>query len=156
MKRLSAEIVDFFHTQGCVLVSTIDKQGFPHNSCKGVVKIEPSGLVYLLDVYNGKTYENIIRAPFVSLSAFDEHRFIGYCLKGKAKIAPQENLSKEIIESWDNKITSRLTQRLLKNLRDEKGHSSHPEAKLPRPKYLIIVEVSEIVDLAPYHLRKEG
>ncbi len=156
MKKLPTEIVDFFHTQGCVLLSTIDKEGFPHSSCKGVVKIDPAGRVYLLDVYNGKTYENIIRAPQVSLSAFDEHKFIGYCLKGKARITLQKALSKEIIESWDNKITSRLTQRLLKNLHDEKGHVSHPEAKLPRPKYLIIVEVNEIIDLAPYHLRKEG
>ncbi|MFA5004871.1 MAG: pyridoxamine 5'-phosphate oxidase family protein [Candidatus Omnitrophota bacterium] len=156
MKRLSAEIVDFFHAQGCVLVSTVDKQGFPHSSCKGIVKIEPSGKVYLLDVYNGNTYENILRQARISLSAFDEHKFIGYCLKGKAVITAQEKLSKDILEAWDSRITSRLTQRLIKNLREEKGHISHPEAQLPRPKYLITVEVSEIIDLAPYHLRKGG
>jgi len=131
--NLSTDIIDFFHSQGCLLICSIDENGFPHSSCKGLVKIDTAGLVYLLDVYQGKTYANITRSPQVSVSAFDEHRFIGYCLKGKAEISARENLSQEIIDAWDNKITSRLTQRLIKNLQQEKGSLWHPEAKLPRP-----------------------
>ena len=153
MKKIDPEIVDFLHAQGCVLVSTIDENGFPHNSCKGVVKIDPRGEVYLLDVYHGQTQANIRSRIKVSISAFDEHKFLGYCLKGKARILSEEKLIPELVKAWEDRLTTRLTQRLLKNLREEKVQVSHPEAKLPAPKYLIIVEIEEIVDLSPEHLK---
>jgi general stress protein 26 len=156
MKILSAEIINFLDTQSFVLVSTIDKNGFPHNSCKGIVKIDPLGQIYLLDVYHGRTAENIKHNHQISISAVDEHKFIGYCLKGKARVMLNDFLSQEIVKSWEDRITSRLSKRLLRNMREEKGHQHHPEASLPNPKYLILVEVEEIVDLVPSNLRKEG
>jgi general stress protein 26 len=153
MKRLSADIAHFFKTQGCVIVSTIDNNGFTHTSCKGLVKIEEQGRVYLLDLYMGRTYENLKRDPHLSITAVDEHKFIGYCLKGEARLIHKHELAPEIIKAWEEKITSRLTKRLIKNLREEKGHPAHPEALLPNPEYLIVVEVEEIVDLTPHHLK---
>ncbi len=152
MKRLTDDIARFFQDQGCVIVSSIDKNGFPHNSCKGIVKIEPSGRVYLLDVYRAKTYENLKRNPHISITAIDEHKFTGYCLKGKVEIVPQEELGLEIVKAWEDRIASRLTQRLLKNIRGEKGHPRHPEALLPKPEYLIVMDTEEIIDLTPQHL----
>jgi general stress protein 26 len=156
MKILSAEIINFLDSQSFVLVSTIDKNGFPHNSCKGIVKIDPLGQIYLLDVYHGLTSENIKHNHQISISAVDEHKFVGYCLKGKARVVLNDFLSQEIIKSWEDRITSRLSKRLLRNMREEKGPKHHPEASLPKPKYLIVVEVEEIVDLVPINLRKEG
>mgnify|MGYP001580916020 CR=1 FL=1 len=156
MKPIPAAIIDFLRTQSFMIVCSLDKNGFPHSSCKDIVKIEPGGQVFLLDAYHGLTAENIRRNPRISISAIEEHKFIGYCLKGKARILPDNNISQEIIKSWEDNITSRLTKRLLKNLAEGKGRSHHPEASLPRPKYLISVEVEKIVDLTPQHLRKEG
>ena len=156
MKQIPLEIIDFLRAQGFVVVSSIDKVGFPHSSCKDIVKINPDGEIYLIDVYNGITGENIKRNVQVSISAVDEHKFIGYCLKGKARILPDDHISQEIIKSWEDNITSRLAKRLLKNLTQGQAHGHHPEASLPKPKHLIIIEVEEILDLAPYHLRKGG
>ncbi len=156
MKHIPAAIADFLQLQGFVIVSSIDEQGFPHNSCKGIVKIDKRGEIYLMDVYHGLTCQNIKREPKISISAVDEHKFMGYCLKGKARIMPDDNISHEIIKSWEDNITSRLAKRLLKNLAEEKSRSHHPEASLPGPKHLISVVVEEIVDLAPNHLRKDG
>ena len=156
MKILPAEIIDFLRTQSFVLVSTIDKNGFPHNSCKDIGKIDPLGQVYLVDVYHGLTSENIKHNHQVSISAVDEHKFIGYCLKGRARVMLQDNLNQEIIKSWEDRITSRLSKRLLRNMQEGKGHKHHPEASLPKPKYLIVVEIEEIVNLVPSNLRKEG
>jgi len=156
MISLSEEIIDFFQAQGWVLVSTIDAKGFPHNSCKAIIKMDAKGEVLLLDVYHGITYANIERNPQISITAVDEHKFTGYCLKGKAKIMPQNKLNDEIIKAWEDKITSRLTQRLLRNIKEEKGHSSHPEASLPLPKHLIGVEIEEIVDLTPHNLKRRA
>jgi len=153
MKRLSAEIMQFFHNQGCVIVSTIDKSGFVHSACKGIVEISPKGRIYLLDLYKQKTYENLKHNPHVSITAIDEHKFTGYCLKGKAKMRPAEELHSQIVKAWEDRIAGRITRRLLKNIREEKGHPRHPEALLPKPEYLIVMEVEEAIDLTPHHLK---
>ena len=154
MKQIPAAIIDFLRVQDFVVVSSIDKNGFPHSSCKAIVKIDSSGEIYLMDVYRGKTYENIQRNPLISISAVDEHKFIGYCLKGKARKIPDDSMSQEIIKTWEDNITSRLAKRLLRNLSQDKGQKHHPEASLPHPKHLIVLEVEEIVDLAPHYLTK--
>ena len=153
MKRLTEDIVEFFREQSFTIVSTIDKYGNPHSSCKGIVKINRNGQVYLLDLYKAKTFANLKQNPHISITAVDEHSFEGYCLKGKAKIMPQDKLKPQIIKAWEERIATRITQRLLKNIRQEKGHPQHPEALLPKPEYLIFVEVEDIVDLTPHHLK---
>ena len=155
MKQLSVTVIDFLRTQDFVIVSSIDQDGFPHTSCKAIVKIDPVGEIYLVDVYLGVTIENIERNPQISISAVDEHKFIGYCLKGKATKMPDNSISQEIIKTWEDNITSRLAKRLLKNLGQDQAQKHHPEASLPQPKHLIVLEVEQIVNLAPYHLRKE-
>lgn len=154
MKRLGDDVIQFFQNQGCVIVSTIDKNGFLHSACKGIVQMNRNGRVYLLDLYHARTYENIKQNPHISITAIEEHKFMGYCLKGKAEIIPEGKLGARIIKAWETKITGRLTRRLLKNIREEKGHPRHPEILLPKPEYMIAMEVEEIVDLTPHHLRE--
>jgi predicted pyridoxine 5'-phosphate oxidase superfamily flavin-nucleotide-binding protein len=156
MKQIPEVVIEFLRNQGFVIVASIDKNGFPHSSCKDIVKIDSSGQVYLADVYYGLTAENIKRNPQVSISAIDEQKFMGYCLKGRAKIISDSKMSKEFIKSWEDNITARLAKRLLHNLAQDKSRAHHPEASLPNPKQLIAVTVEEIVDLAPHYLRKEG
>ncbi len=153
MKRLTKDIVEFFREQSFTIVSTIDKYGSPHNSCKGIVKINRNGLIYLFDLYKAKTFANLKQNPHISITAVDEHSFEGYCLKGKAKIITQNKLKPQIIKAWEERIATRITQRLLKNIRQGKGHPQHPEALLPKPEYLIFMEVEDIVDLTPHHLK---
>ncbi|MEW6100775.1 MAG: pyridoxamine 5'-phosphate oxidase family protein [Candidatus Omnitrophota bacterium] len=154
MKKLSSDIIHFFQNQGFVVVTTIDQAGFPHASCKGIVKIEPGGSVYLLDLYRAKTFENLKHNPYMSITAVNEHKFSGYCLKGKAQVLPDtHHLRDELLKSWEERITNRLTQRLLRNIHGETGHRHHPEVNMPEPEYLILMEIEEIVDLTPRHLK---
>jgi len=154
MKKIPAEIIDFLRAQGFVVISSIDKNGFPHSSCKDMIRIDPIGKIFLMDVYHGSTCENIKRNPQISISAVDEHKFMGYCLKGRGQILSDNNMSQEIVKIWEDNITSRLAKRLLRNLNEDKSRGHHPEASLPHPKHIIAVEVEEIVDLTPSHLRK--
>lgn len=153
MAKIDSDIVNFFRDQGCVVLTTVDSKGYPHASCKGMIKIEESGRAYLLDAYHGQTSENLKKNPAASVTSFDEHRFKGFCLKGKARLIHEDELTQDIIKSWEARITGRLTQRLLRNIREEKGHKGHPEASLPKPKYMIVLEVEEVVDLTPAHLK---
>ena len=151
---ISADIVEFFHNQHFAIISTIDEKGFPHNSCKGIVEMDGSGRVYLLDLYMAETYKNLLRLPYISITSVDEHKFIGYCLKGKARIIPKGKVNKRILKLWEAKITNRISHRVLKNMKGEKGHRSHPEALLPLPAYLIAVDVAKIIKLTPHYMRK--
>jgi uncharacterized pyridoxamine 5'-phosphate oxidase family protein len=155
MKQLPEKVVNFFQEQGCVVISTIDEHGFPHSSCKDIIKVENSGKVYLLDAYKGKTFDNLKSNSKSNITAFDEHKFTGFCLKGKAHLVSSQGLNKETIKAWEDKITSRLARRLLKNIHEDKGRSIHPEAALPRPQNMIVLEVEEVIDLAPHNLRQE-
>ncbi|MDD5464818.1 MAG: pyridoxamine 5'-phosphate oxidase family protein [Candidatus Omnitrophica bacterium] len=155
MKKIPAEIINFLGAQDFVIISSIDKAGFPHSSCKAIIRIDQAGRIFLVDLYHGATCENIKANPRISISAVDEHKFAGYCLKGRGEIMSGNNISQEIIKIWEDNITGRLAKRLLKNLSGDRGHGHHPEASLPHPKHIIVIKVEEIVDLAPVHLRKE-
>jgi len=117
------------------------------------VKIYSKGQVYLMDLYKERTFRNLERNPNISLTAVDEHKFKGYCLKGKAEIVEMDKLKSDILKAWEDKIASRITHRVLKNISGEKGHSHHPEVQLPTPEYMISIKVDEIVDLTPHKLK---
>ena len=153
---ITPDVVQFFHNQRFTIISTIDEKGHPHNSCKGIVEIVEKGKVYLLDLYMARTYKNLRNNPHISITAVDEHRFMGYCLKGKAKLVDKHDLNPHIIKAWETRIANRITHRLLKNIHEEntKGHKSHPESALPSPEYMIEMEVSDIISLTPSHIRQ--
>lgn len=151
--KIPESVIGFLENQGFVIVCTIDKNGFAHSACKGLIEIKSNGKAYILDVYHAQTYDNLRRNPRISVTAVNEHKFSGYCLKGKARIIPQGKIGPDMLKSWEDRITSRLTQRLLKNIREDKGHKAHPEMLLPKPKYMIEIDVKEIVDLTPQHLK---
>ncbi|MCM8793050.1 MAG: pyridoxamine 5'-phosphate oxidase family protein [Candidatus Omnitrophica bacterium] len=151
MSVIPPQVIHFFEHQHFVIVSTLDKDGFPHSSCKGIVRIEKDR-VYLLDLYQGKTFNHLQKNTHLSLTAVDEHRFRGYTLKGEGRIVQLTPSRKELLKAWERVISQRLTHRLLKNIQGERGHPAHPEVLLPSPKYLIEVKIKEIVDLKPKHI----
>lgn len=155
MKGLTKDIIRFFHNQSFVIVSTVNGDGNLHASCKGIVEIDPKGKIYLLDLYRQKTYENLQNNSQISVTAVNEHKFRGFCLKGQAKIISAGGLKSNLIKAWEKRITRRITQRVIKNIRGEKGHPHHPEALLPKPEYLIEMEVEGIIDLTPHALKEE-
>jgi len=155
MKKLSKGVAVFFQKQPYTVVTTIDKKGCPHNACKGIIDIDANGRLYLLDLYREKTSNNLKQNPYISITAVDEHKFIGYSLKGIARVARKKDLTPHLKKAWEQKITKRISHRLLKNIRGEKGHPSHPEALLPKPEYLIEVDVKEVIDLTPHHIRRK-
>jgi len=150
--RLSEEVIYFFNKQNFVIVSSLDSDGNINNSCKGLIQISKNGSVYLLDLYKKNTYHNLLKNHNVSITAVNEHSFEGYCLVGKSRIVDINGLKKDVIKSWENKLTTRITQRVLNNLQGKKGHSLHPEALLPLPEYLIFVKIKRIINLTPLNL----
>ena len=150
---LKDEIIWFFKHHTVVIVTTIDNNGLPHSSCKGIVDIEKNGHVYVLDLYRARTFANLKANPLISLTGVDEHKFIGYCLKGKARIVERKKFTPSLMKAWEKRLNKRITKRLLKEIRGEKGHDRQPEVLMPRPAYLIKAKINEVVDLTPQHIK---
>jgi len=154
MKKLTPEIIHLFHKQGFVIVSTLDEDGRIHCSAKGVVGIEEKGEIYLIDLYRGKTFNNLKKNPTISITAINEEEFIGYTIKGKAKIVDRKKIKGHIIASWEERVIQRVSKRVISDIKKEKKSPHHPEALFPHPQYLIAVEAEDIVDLTPTELKR--
>lgn len=155
LKKLSDYEAHFLEKQGFVIVSTLNSKGMIHCSAKGIVGIEKSGKIYLIDLYKTHTYNNLKRNPLMSVTAVDGHKFVGYTLQGRAKLVERSQIKDHIIEKWEEKVLSRISERVLRNLKGEKQGSHHPEALFGHPEYLIEMDVENIIDLTPAQLKKQ-
>ncbi|MFH1778204.1 MAG: pyridoxamine 5'-phosphate oxidase family protein [Candidatus Omnitrophota bacterium] len=153
MKNLSDNIIYLFKKQGFVIVSTLDAKRTIHCSAKGIVGIEKEGKVYLIDLYRANTFNNLKRDPTISITAVDEHQFVGYTLKGKAKIIERREIQDDIIKRWEERVIQRVSKRVVQNVKHDKKSKHHPEVLFPHPQYLIEVDVEDIIDLTPTHLK---
>jgi uncharacterized pyridoxamine 5'-phosphate oxidase family protein len=154
MKKIPSDIISFLEKQGFVIVSTLDPGGTIHCAAKGLVAVEEKGKLYLIDLYRKTTFNNLQNNSTISITAVDEHEFIGYTLKGKAKIVEREKIKEEIIRNWEEGIIRRISSRVIKNIKRELKSLHHPESRFPHPEYLIEMEIREIVDLTPHHLKR--
>ncbi len=154
MREIPENIVNFFKEQGFVLVSTLDMENTIHSSAKGIVGISGKGRVCIVDIYMGKTRANLNNNPVITITAVDEHKFIGYALKGKAVIVNKEDIKAHVSKNWEKKVMDRILKRVVTNVKKQKSSLIHPEARFPNPEYLIELTVDEIVDLTPEELRK--
>ncbi len=154
MKVLTDDVVNFLEKQGFSIVSTLDAKGKIHCAAKGIVGIEKQGKVFLIDLYKAETFRNLQRNPIVSITSIDEHMFMGYTLKGKAKIVERSKIKAHIIKAWEERVIQRISKRVIKSIKDYRKSGHHPEAKFPHPEYLIEMSVEDVVDLTPAHLKK--
>ena len=154
MTHLTDSIVQFFQEQGFVIVSTLDAQGQIHCSAKGIASIEEDGHVHLIDLYRSHTFHNLQNNPTASITAVDEHRFVGYTLQGKARIVERDKIEDDHLKKWEQKVIARISKRVIKNIQKQKKEGHHPEAHFAEPQYLIVLDVEKVIDLTPAHLRK--
>jgi len=156
MVELAPEVVSFFNKQNVVIVSTLDARGHIHCAAKGLVGIKKEGKVCIIDLYQLNTFDNLKRSAAITITAVDEPDFIGYSLKGRGKIVERQEIKEHVIAEWDERVVQRISQRVIANIRKSSQDSFHPEAQLPLPQYLITVEVEEVVDLTPAHIKEES
>ncbi len=146
MIRIPRPIISFIEKQNFVLMSTVSQGGVPNTSPKGVAVVQPRGKIYAIDLYFRKTWRNLKHNRNVTLCCFDERHYRGYQIKGTAKAHKITDEHEALVKLWRKKVSERITHRVIENLKlDKKTH--HHEAHFPPPKYVIEVDVKEIVSL---------
>ena len=139
------EIRDFIKEFSYGFLGTSDGEGKPNISIKGIVDID-TDKVYFFDLFRAKTRKNLELNPRISFFVIDLDNFIGYQLKGKARIIDGGELFERYLRIWEKKRRDLIISKILQDLKNErvsKGHDIH----LLKPEYLIIMEVEEIYDL---------
>ncbi|MFA7676714.1 MAG: pyridoxamine 5'-phosphate oxidase family protein [Candidatus Omnitrophota bacterium] len=153
MIKISSEIISFFQRQEFIVVSTLDAENKIHSSIKGLAGIEESR-IYLIDLYRGHTLENLKKNPTISITAIDGPQFLGYTLKGKARIIGKEDIGQHHRNNWQSKVIQRMTKRVIRDVKKDKKSPQHPEARFPEPEYLIEMTPEAAINLTPRHLKE--
>ena len=153
--NIPEDLRHFLMKQHFVIVSTIDSDGNIHSSCKGIVDVELDGKIFLLDLYKARTLKNLKNDSRITLTVVDEHHFKGYAIVGKAEIVDKEKLTADMLHAWNKKVLKRISHRIVKHVTSDTQRKDNPlpETKFPEPEYLIEVDVSKIINLAPMHLK---
>ena len=153
MTALDRSVITLLYNQGFVIVSTLNSRGHIHCAAKGVVDCDERGIVYLVDLYRGETSRNIEQNPTVSITAVDEHQFCGYTLQGHARCIEREKIEQHLQSKWEEKILSRVSKRIITNVKKERGSLKHPEIRFPSPEAVLAVTVEHVINLAPEYLK---
>lgn len=149
MTEIARDVELFLQKQDVMLVSTLDPKGSINTAAKGIARIDAQkGIIYIVDLYNGKTRHNLKENGIITISAVDYDRFKGWQIKGRG-IEHESEETEQIMSKWDQNITSRIAQRIIHNMRKgKKSTLKHSEKTFPKPKYIIEMQVEEIVDLS--------
>ena len=151
-EKITPEMERLLRKQNVAVVGTVSSSGTPNLSLKGVVEVDPRGFIYFIDLYRGKTRNNIKHDPRVALTVFSVREFQGYQFKGVASLIEAGPKFDRMAKAWFAKRRAVLAKRIVHNIRH--GHShGRSETSLPRPKYLVRVRVNKIYNLAPSSLR---
>ena len=150
------DLMDFLKDRHTAVVATLDDGGCVHTAVKGIVGVEAAGRLYVVDLYKRETFHNITRRPCVTVTVFDEERFLGWSLQGRGKVVERDAIANELHAEWEERIVNRISERLLANLRSAFGGRANYESQLPHaPQYVIEVDVERVVDLRPTCIKEK-
>jgi len=153
--EIPKQIIHFLNRQGFVLVATIDANDRIHGSAKGVVALAAESRILIIDLYLRGTYRNLQRDPRMSITAVDEKCFKGYTLQGRGVIVPRQEISSAILAQWEQRMTERISRRVVRGVQSASKSTTHFEAHLPpKPQYIIEFELEHIIDLSPPSLNQ--
>ena len=149
--KIPESVIHFFQRQPFVFVATIADDGVPNVVPKGICHIDGAGTVYVVDLYRGRTKENLTGIPEMTIAAVDERLYAGFQLKGTATWIPveEETEHREHLEAWKKKVSERITSRIIENVQTQ-YRTQHHEAHFPEPEGIIKLTVEQIVNLAEH------
>ena len=148
--KINETIEHFLKDHTVAVISTLNKKGEIHSSVKEIVGFETRGKIFIMDLYQNITLENLKNNPTITLTLVDEAKFKGYAFVGKAKIIIKKDIKQSLIQGFEDKIVKRISKRLIEKVKSENSARVNFEAALPdQPKHLIEIDINRIIDLVP-------
>ena len=135
--------------QNVVVVGTVNPEGTPNLSLKGLLKVDPGkGIIDVCDLYRKKTCRNLKNNPAVSILVFSIEEFTGYQFTGTAELIESGPVFEETRKDWAKKKSRLLGRRISKNVQRGFSHG-RSELHLPPPQALVRMRVEKVFDLSP-------
>ena len=127
-------------------VATCGRSLKPSGAFKFLLKIEGNN-IYLVDFAKARTWHNVKKNPFVSLSILDNDTLIDYQLNGDVEIIEGGELFAKLDEELDKKEITFATKRVIESVRRQKKY----KAEIPLAEKIVIlkVEIKEVIELGP-------
>lgn len=135
--------------QNVIVVGTVNPNGTPNLSLKGLLKVDAEGgVIDFCDLYRKKTFRNLKKNSAVSILVFSIEEFAGYQFIGPAEMFESGPLFEEMRAAWAHKKSRLIGRRISKNVRKGGSHG-RSELHLPSPRALVRMTVERIYDLSP-------
>jgi len=135
--------------QNVVVVGTVNPEGTPNLSLKGLLRVDPEeGVIHFCDLYRKKTSRNLENNPAVSVLVFSVEEFTGYQFIGTAELIESGPDFEEMSAEWIHKKSRLVGRRISKNVQRGFSHG-RSELHLPPPRALVRMRVEKVFDLSP-------
>jgi len=97
------DIREFIKSFSYGFLGTADLVGKPNISIKGIVDVDKDRL-YFFDLFKAKTRKNLEKNSRISFFVIDWDNFIGYQLKGRAKIMDKGEVLEKYMNIWEKAL----------------------------------------------------
>ena len=147
LNPITIKISGFLKDREFISVATADAKGQPNAAPKLLLKVEHN-FIYLIDYTIGKTWENLLVNPSISLAFMDLDTLWGYQFNGKAEIIDKGQEYDKVLGELLQRQIDLSTKRIIEGVARGKAHKSY-EVAIPKKFVILKVRVEEITEIGP-------
>lgn len=144
---IAKRINELLKTREFISVATCDLSGRPNAAPKFILKQE-NHFIYLIDYTIGRTWENLLLNPRVSLSFMDTDTLHGYQVNGSAELIDKGKEYDLILEELVQKEIDFSTKRIIEGVTKGKSHQTF-ELGISDRFVVFKIKIEEAVELSP-------
>ncbi len=144
---MTEKVAKLLKSREFVSVATCDFKGHPNAAPKFLLKVEKN-FIFLVDYVIGKTWQNILINPRVSISFVDTDSLIGYRINGPVEIIEGGPAYEDILRDLESRQIDLSTKRIIEGVEKGKVHERF-EISLPQRFVVFKVKIEEILEIGP-------
>ncbi|MDD5072481.1 MAG: pyridoxamine 5'-phosphate oxidase family protein [Candidatus Omnitrophica bacterium] len=142
---IAKKINEILKDDDFIAVATCDLEGNPNVAPKLFLKVE-NDHIYMIDYVIGRTFQNLVVNPKVSLAVTDRDSLTGYQINGPVEILSTGASYDKFVDEFQKKGLSLSSRRIVEGVLRGEGHTNF-EAAFPNKVVVFKVKISEVVEI---------
>ncbi|MFM7796762.1 MAG: pyridoxamine 5'-phosphate oxidase family protein [Candidatus Nitrosotenuis sp.] len=103
-----------------VLIVGTSYRGISNVSPRTAFHIDSNGAIYWLEIFRHKTFRNISKNSWSSVSVFDKQKLVGFQLKGRASFVVDRKTKSQIMMNIVDRLNRLHRQKILRNAKSRR------------------------------------
>ena len=132
----------FIDKQQFITVGTVTKNNKPHVSPKILVSGKETSFI-VADYILGKTAKNLKNNKYISISAFDIEKMVGYHIQGTVSCIQWGPEYEKLVKQWDKRQTTSMRDRVIERVQGKRSIKSI-ELTILKPKIFYKIKPLQI------------